>query len=81
MESTHPVKLRVEQAIGAWREKRQLLLDANQALEQALDAYAHQDGPEPEQLKAKVDQLRALGDLLFWEVLAAVRAARSAGIR
>lgn len=81
MEPTDPLNIRVEQAFGAWRDKRQHLQDTSQALEQALDAFSHGTGPEPEQLKAELEALRAECDRLFLDILAAVQAARAAGVR
>ena len=81
MEPTDPPNLRVEQAFGAWSHKQQRLQEASQTLERAMDIFAHQEGPDPEQLKEQVEQLRAVSDVLFWELLAAVRAARASGGR
>lgn len=81
MEPTAPLNVRVEQAFGAWRDKRQDLQDTSQTLEQALDAFARGDGPEPAQLKAELEALRAECDRLFLDILAAVRAAKDAGVR
>jgi hypothetical protein len=81
MEPTDPLNIRVEQAFGAWRDKRQLLQHASQRLERALDAFAHGEGPEPVQLKAELEALRAECDQLFLAILEAVRAAQAAGVR
>lgn len=81
MEPTDPLNIRVEQAFGAWRDKRQHLQDTSQTLEQALDAFAHGNGPEPVQLKAELEELRAECDRLFLDIIAAVRAAQAAGVR
>ena len=81
MEPTDPLNIRVEQAFGAWRDKRQDLQHTSQTLEQALDAFAHGNGPEPVQLKAELEELRAECDRLFLAILAAVQAAKDAGVR
>lgn len=81
MEPTDPLNIRVEQAFGIWRDKRQFLQDTSQALEQALDDFAHGRGPEPVQLKADLEKLRSECDNLFLDILAAVRAAKEAGVR
>ena len=81
MEPTDPLNIRVEQAFGVWRDKRQHLQETSQALEQALDAFAHGKGPEPVQLKTDLEELRAECDRLFLDILAAVRAAQAAGVR
>ena len=77
----HPLNQRVEQAFAAWRDHRQSLQDASKALEAALDAFAHGAASEPVELRARVDQLRAECDALFSDVLAAVAAAKDAGVR
>jgi hypothetical protein len=71
-------KIRVEQAFARWRDRRQLLQDTSQALEQALEAFARRSAPEPVQLKAHLEELRSQCDALFLEVLAATSAARAA---
>lgn len=81
MDPTDPLNIRVEQAFGAWRDKRQLLQETSQALERALDAFAHGKDPEPVQLKADLEKLRSECDKLFLEISAAVRAAQAAGVR
>lgn len=81
MEPTDPLNIRVEQAFGVWRDRRQLLQDTSRALEEALDAFAHGRGPEPADLKARLETLRIECDQLFTEVLAAVREAQAAGVR
>lgn len=77
----HPLNLRVEQAFAMWQDKRQGLQDASRALEAALDAFAHGRGPEPAELRARLEALRGECDVLFGEVLAAVDAAKQAGVR
>ena len=77
----HPLNQRVEQAFAAWRDRRQALQDASKALEAALDAFAHGTAPEPAELRGQVDQLRIECDALFGDVLAAVTAAKEAGVR
>ena len=81
MEPTDPLNIRVEQAFGIWRDERQRLQETSQALERALDAFAHGLGPEPVQLKAELETLRSECDRLFLDILAAVRAAQAAGVR
>jgi len=81
VEPTDPLNIRVEQAFGAWRDKRQHLQDTSQALEHALEVFAHGEGPEPVQLKADLEALRIECDSLFLDILAAVRAAQAAGVR
>lgn len=81
MEPTDPLNIRVEQAFGAWRDKRQHLQETSQTLEKALDAFAHGQGPEPVELKAELEELRAECDRLFLDILAAVRTAQAAGVR
>jgi len=76
-----PLNLRVEQAFGAWRERRQLLQDTSKALEAALDDFAHGKGAEPEALKARLEVLRIECDELFGQVLEAVKAAQEGGVR
>jgi hypothetical protein len=77
----HPLNQRVEQAFGMWQEKRQKLQDTSRALEAALDAFAHGRGTEPAELRAELEALRSECDALFLEVLAAVNAAKQAGVR
>ena len=81
MNPVDPLNIRVEQAFGVWRDKRQQLQETSQALEQALDDFAHGRAPEPLELKAELEKLRAECDSLFLEILAAVRAAQAAGVR
>ena len=81
MNPVDPLNIRVEQAFGIWRDKRQLLQETSQTLEQALDAFAHGNGPEPSQLKAELEKLRSECDSHFLDILAAVRAAQAAGVR
>ena len=81
MDPTDPLNIRVEQAFGVWRDRRQLLQETSQALERALDAFAHGDGPEPVQLTADLQKLRSECDALFLEISAAVRDAKAAGVR
>ncbi|MGV3571606.1 MAG: hypothetical protein ACO1PB_13475 [Ramlibacter sp.] len=77
----HPLNLKVEHCFAAWQERRQRLQDRSRALEAALAAFAHGGGPEPSAQKAEVEVLRAECDALFAEVLAAVAAAKAAGVR
>lgn len=77
----HPLNQRVEHAFVMWQEKRQKLQDTSRALEAALDAFAHGRGQEPARLKAELEALRSECDTLFGEVLAAVNAAKEAGVR
>lgn len=77
----HPLNMRVEQAFGAWRDRRQLLQDTSKALEAALDDFAHGQGQEPVELKARLESLRVECDELFAQVLGAVKAAQAAGVR
>lgn len=81
MEPTDPLNIRVEHAFGAWRDRRQDLQDTSQTLERALEAFATGEGPEPVQLKADLEALRAECDRLFLDILAAVRVAQAAGVR
>lgn len=81
MEPTDPLNIRVEQAFAVWRDRRQQLQDTSQALEEALDGFAHGKAPEPVQLKAELETLRSECDSLFLDILAAVRTAQAAGVR
>ena len=81
MDPTDPLNIRVEQAFAVWRDRRQHLQETSQALEQALDAFAHGKGPEPVQLKSDLEKLRSECDELFLAISAAVRAAQAAGVR
>jgi len=77
----HPLNVKVEQCFTAWQERRQGLQDRSRALEAALEAFAHGSGPQPVAQKAEVEALRAECDALFSQVLAAVAAAKAAGVR
>lgn len=81
MDPTDPLNMAVERAFGVWRDRRQHLQETSQALEKALDAFAHGNGPEPVELKAELEQLRSECDRLFLDISAAVRAAQAAGVR
>lgn len=77
----HPLNQRVEQAFARWQERRQQLQDTSRELEAALEAFAHGRGTEPTQLREDLETLRIDCDRLFNEVLAAVAAAKEAGVR
>lgn len=81
MNPLDPLNQKVEQALSAWQDKRQQLQDQSRALEAALAAFAKDEGPEPGEQKAVVEALRKECDTLFAAVLAAVAAAKAAGVR
>ena len=81
MDPTDPLNIRVEQAFAVWRDRRQLLQETSQALEQALADFAQGNGAEPTELKEKLEKLRSECDALFLEISRAVHAARAAGVR
>ena len=77
----HPLKLKVEQAFAAWQDKRRELEQSSRALEAALKALSEGQDADVEPLKTKLDALRRECDELFAQLLAAVDAARDAGVQ